>query len=65
MVIEGVDAQGDLLSWGSVIDFQEEVMERDSSIRVDGPFRSETEDVFCRLEGWSDGKSSKERAVFL
>jgi hypothetical protein len=47
-----------------VINLDLEVVNRDSSIRVNGSIHSETEDIFGRLERWSDFKFSEE-GLFL
>ena len=64
LVIQGVDAEGNLVMGESVVDFEEEVIERDPPVGVDAPGDSETEDVFGGLEGWFHSKLP-EQGFFL
>lgn len=47
-----------------MVEFQLEVVNRDSSIRVDSSIHSKAEDIFDRLIRGFDLKGSKERAFF-
>jgi hypothetical protein len=47
-----------------VVNLNLEVVNRDSSIRVNGSIHSETEDIFSRLERWLNFKFSEE-GLFL
>jgi hypothetical protein len=57
----GVDPQIDCFSWGRMVYLQLEVVNGDSSVRVNRSVHSETEDIFHRLERGSDCKFSKGR----
>ncbi len=48
-----------------MVDLQLEVVDRDSSIRVDGSVHSEAEDIFGRFIRGFDLKGSEERAFFF
>jgi hypothetical protein len=51
LAIKGVDAEGDLVVGEGVVDFEEEVIERDPPIGIDASGDAQTEDVFGGLEG--------------
>jgi len=46
-----------------MVDFQLKVVDRDSSIRVDGSVHSEAEDIFNRLIRGFDCELSEERLI--
>ena len=48
-----------------MVEFELEVVNRDSSVRVNGSFHSEAEDIFHRLERGSDAKFSEERLLLI
>ena len=60
LAIQGVDSEGDLVMGEGVMDFEQEVIERDPPIGVDASGDSETEDVFGGLEGWFHRELSEE-----
>jgi len=60
-----VDPQIDCFAWGGMVDLQLEVVDGDSSIRVDGSVHSKTEDIFGRLIRGFDLKCSEERTFFF
>ena len=62
---QGVDTEIDLLPWGSMVDLELEVVNGDSSIRINGSIHSETEDIFTRLKRGSDFEFSKERLFLM
>ena len=64
MVVKRVNTKVDLFPWISMY-FKLHVVDRDSSVRIDGSIHSETEDIFSRLERGLDLEFSKERSVFL
>jgi len=47
------------------VHFELEVVNRDFSIGVSGSIHTKAEDIFHRLERWSDFKFSKERPLFF
>lgn len=49
-----------LFTWGGAIDFELEVVDRDSSVGVNGSGHSEAEDIFWGLIRDFDGKFSEE-----
>ena len=48
-----------------MVDFELEVVNRDSSIRINGSIHSKTEDIFSRLIGGLDFEFSEERLFML
>src|SRR5512139_2824351 len=48
-----------------MVDFKLQVVNRDSSVRVNGSFHSEADDIFYRLERGSDAKLSEERLLLF
>jgi hypothetical protein len=48
-----------------MVDFQLEVVDRDSSVRINGSVHSEAEDILHRLERRSDFKFTEERMLLF
>jgi hypothetical protein len=60
----GVNAQVDYFTRSGMIELELEVVDRDSSIRVDGSVHPKAEDIFDRFIRGFDLKGSKERPFF-
>lgn len=45
--------------------FELQMVDRNSSVRIYDSIRSETKDIFCRLEGGPDLEFSKKRLFFF
>ncbi len=60
----GVDPQIDCFAWSGMVDLQLEVVDRDSSVRVNGSVDSKAEDIFDRFIRGFDLKGSEERPFF-
>lgn len=58
-----VDLQIDCFAWRGMVDLQLEVVDGDSSIRVDGSVHSKAEGIFDRFIRGFDLKGSEERMV--
>jgi hypothetical protein len=60
-----VDSEIDCLAWGGMVDLQLEVIDRDSSIGINGSVHSKAENIFDRLIRGFDLKCSEERTFFF
>jgi hypothetical protein len=58
-VCERIDPEIYSFPWDSAINLEEEVVKRDSSVRINGSIDSETEDIFGGLIGRADFKLSE------
>jgi hypothetical protein len=48
-----------------MVHFKEEIVDRDSSVSINGSVHSEAEDIFYRLIRGFDGELSEERLVLF